>query len=263
MTQFLAIAVLLFAPAAYAVDFPGGAYFNPYDFLRQYPAPVRAKLTPAIQSTVLIGSRATGFLISADGWMITASHVVSDLVIGPTHDCARIPLFLHHTVNESGQKDPNLLRARCEEVRFFDVADDFALLKIKLPGPATSWAPLAHDGEPIQVGDRIHVASHPHARDFEKSRRQISSGELVLKDPANEQLPHFLHLANTDGGSSGAPVFNARGLVVGLHIRGVSAFGQGVPVQVDGTARTVHDFNIAVWMPYLARKYALGSLLQP
>lgn len=141
--------------------------------------------------------------------MVTAAHAISDLVIGATHDCARIPLWLHHEKDAYGATDRNLVKLRCDEVRVYDHVDDFALLKVSPVKPGVdlsrSWARLATYFDSIQVGDRVHVVGHPHAATYWKSSRVVTTGQLVLRDPTHEQLPHFLHLADTEGGNFGRP----------------------------------------------------------
>ena len=92
--------------------------------------------------------------------------------------------------------------------RFFlaDSVSDIALCAVRpeegrvLPSLAVS---------PVDVLGSIWIAHHPRGRPL-----AIERGRVVLQTGT----PAFLHTISTKPGSSGAPVLNASGEVVGVHV---------------------------------------------
>ncbi len=238
------------------VSFGNGAFFNPPQFLETVRASADfAAIERALHAVVLIGGRASGVIISADGLMVTARHTVADLSF-TNADCSRIPLFLNHEIAEDGSVDTGLRRLVCDHILINEYSDDFILLQLKVPaGQSLPFAQAERDVAAITVGMRGFAVGYPHALNYSRGVKKVSVGPIVLYRPEDAELPHFLHLIDTEGGSSGGAILSERGKLVGLHFRGVRNYGPGVETTIDGKTTVLHRFNVALPLPYLMKKY--------
>ena len=87
---------------------------------------------------------------------------------------------------------------------------------------------LSFSNSDVQRGDKLYVIQHPAGE-----AKQISDLDCTVKDvPVNGYAPRldFSHTCDTLGGSSGSPVFNEAGEVVGLHHLGMAPTGSFVDV---------------------------------
>jgi len=137
-------------------------------------------------------SPATGFVISDSGAIATCHHVVNK----PTNSTLVV-------MTSGGKVHP------VKEILAADAASDLAILKIDATGlKALPIAPAATVGEPIRV------LSHPD-RHFFMLTEGIVSRHLVQRK-AQRPVTMMAITADFGRGSSGAPVFNLRGAVVGI-----------------------------------------------
>jgi S1-C subfamily serine protease len=135
---------------------------------------------------------ASGFLVTADGVMITNYHVVDHpdtTVMGAmTHDGRVYPV---------------------KEVLAADEGGDIAVLQLEGDGfPYLSLSPKNH------VGAGVSVISNP-SKQFYTFTKGIISGRFV-KTRNGSKTKRISVTADFGGGSSGAPVFNENGSVVGM-----------------------------------------------
>lgn len=146
---------------------------------------------------------ASGFAISADGLAVTNHHVLS---IDPEQvEALEGPAGLV-AVTRDGRTLP------VTEVLAADEAADVALVRLGLPeGETLPFLPLAEAG---RVGEAVHCVSHPAGRFFSYSRGVITRRHVL--DGRRGRTPRLTVSAEYARGSSGAPVTNARGEVVGL-----------------------------------------------
>lgn len=200
------------------------------------PSPGRKRLSPAqvyeqrIGSTLLLGklSRcgsdkctkahaniASGVVIHADGIVLTNYHVVAGgndrtLAMGAmTHDGRA---FL------------------VEEVLAADEKSDVAILKLR-DATGLSAAPVYRD-EP--VGNPVTIISNPTGRFFTLTQGYVSRYHI-----SSSQVPMMNVTADYAKGSSGGPIFNDRGDVVGLVANTVSIPYQHVPLAIDEESKAL------------------------
>ena len=131
----------------------------------------------------------TGFLVSSDGKLITNHHVIE----GATSAVAK---------SENGGLFP------VEGVLADDPKNDLVLLKIKAKD--LPFLPLG-DSEKIEVGTRIAIIGSPLGLEGTLSEGIVSAVREVMGNIRKLQIT-----AAISHGSSGSPVMNAKGDVIGI-----------------------------------------------
>jgi serine protease Do len=139
-----------------------------------------------------VGS-ASAFAITSDGIIATNYHVVEN------KDGATL-----------GAMDLSGKTYAVSEVLAASKADDVAILRLK--GAKLTPLPLA--GEAAPVGTAVNVISHPDGRYFTMTKGDVS--RYYLSRAKNMTAPRMAITADYAKGSSGAPVLNSEGEVVGM-----------------------------------------------
>jgi serine protease Do len=193
---------------------------------------VRAILRVNDRKTEVTGS---GLIASADGLVITNQHVVER--------ADKVEVTVH------GRKQP--YRA---EVLGHDKQTDLAVLRIRPEGPL----PVAPFGriEDVRVGQWVLAIGNPYGLDGTVSLGIVSAKGRNLEIP--ELLNEFIQTdAMIDRGSSGGPLVDLEGRVVGINSRGQGR-GIGFTIPVD----TVRDVLAQITQGGVARGW-LGISIQP
>lgn len=137
---------------------------------------------------------ASGFVISATGAFVTNYHVVKDkskhTVVAMTH---------------AGEVYP------VKEVLAASESDDCAILQLDVGNAKLTPLPLSPDAP---VGSAVNCLSHPNRRFYYFSRGIVS--RYTQRGRAGKTATMMSITADFARGSSGAPVLNDRGAVVGL-----------------------------------------------
>lgn len=150
-------------------------------------------------------SPASGFLISESGVAVTNYHVVNQ-----PDKMALVAMTLDGAVYA------------VKEVLAASEADDLAVLQLALPEDSENGAA---DGEPrlrplplgesaAAVGSDVFVISHPDHRLYTLSRGMVSRYSVMRRN--NKDTVSMQVTADYARGSSGAPVLDERGAVVGI-----------------------------------------------
>jgi len=188
--------------------------------------PSRARRPGLSRPELLVVSSGSGFIVSADGYILTNQHVV---------DGAR-----QVTV---GLLDRREFRAR---VVGGDPATDVAVLKIDAPG--LTPLPLG-DSDTARVGDWVLAVGNPLGADltFTVTSGIISAKGRTLELPSSStsSVQDFIQTdAAINPGNSGGPLVNVRGEVIGINAAIASPTGSyagyGFAVPID-LARVVMD----------------------
>lgn len=145
-------------------------------------------------------SVATGFVVAPGGIIFTCYHVVS------AHDQATLL-----ATTRTGQVCP-VTRVLAASQR-----DDLAI--VQAPGLDAPPLPLSTDAP---VGSDVCVISHPDGRYFSLTRGSVTRYSILPTDEGNSALLETS--ADFAGGSSGGPVFNDRGAVVGIVTSTTAAY---------------------------------------
>jgi len=167
----------------------------------------------------------SGCLISADGIIFTAKHL-SD--------------------GEYGDYEITLDDGRKFKIKpgyvLEDKENDITFMQLDLDGqePNLPYSPLVPDGK-LRIGERVLVMGSPLGS---KNFNSVSDGMLVASDRNLYDRPGYgwaagrpynwrvmlQHTAVTEGGSSGGPVFNMSGEVIGVHVAAEGSTKFAVPV---------------------------------
>jgi len=153
------------------------------------------------------GSTATAWCLSEDGLMVTNAHVFSNAkgaAMGVT--------------NRDGQI------FQVSEVLGFDIAADVAVFRVK-----GSDMQALKVGETAGVGDPLTIISNPAGNLFVRTDGSVSRYSMRPGGPKLPKVPWMEVTADYAIGSSGGPVFNAAGEVVGMvsSTRSIHTGGKG------------------------------------
>jgi serine protease Do len=178
--------------------------------LRTMQARVRQlveQLRPAVVGIRMGGSQGSGVIVTGDGYVMTAAHVV-----GKTGQKAEI------VFPDGSTKQAVVLGT--------DASSDSGMLRILDSGP---W-PYAELGESssLRRGQWLMALGHPGGFDLERSA-PVRVGRLLM-EPGRTTLQTDCTLV---GGDSGGPLFDLDGRVVGIHSRISRRIQQNYHVSAD------------------------------
>ncbi|MFA6371010.1 MAG: serine protease [Methanothrix sp.] len=148
-------------------------------------------------------SSGSGFFISDDGEVVTCNHVVEDKI----DNCNLTRKFFYAKVTT-----PDLKEFFAKAIRY-DPEGDLVLLDVVIPRSSVHSLPIRTSYP--KAGEDIIVIGAPKLNKFSVTKGIISSIDRTLSD-----LPHletaFQIDATISPGSSGGPVFNMNGEVIGV-----------------------------------------------
>ena len=104
---------------------------------------------------------------------------------------------------------------------------DFALVRLRAPAPA---APVTLSVEAARAGQPANILQHPYGDAMQVALRH---NEVVRVD-----AERLYYVADTEGGSSGSPVFDDDWHVIGLHRAGLAEEGRPVKNANEGVPIT-------------------------
>lgn len=138
---------------------------------------------------------ASGFSVSKDGIGVTSYHIFRGNATDENTDIAVV------IMDYEGKVYP------VEEVLVASFNDDIAVFKFNTKGNEIEILPLGNDPEP---GDEISVISHPHSMFYSFTKGYVSRSYL------RNEAKKVSITAEFSQGSSGAPVLDQKGNVVGV-----------------------------------------------
>jgi len=154
-------------------------------------------------------SNCTGFLLSPS-LILTNQHCIND----PGQLRTAYIRFGYETDR------PLLPTYATTQIVLQDEDLDFSLLR--LDGDASAWLQTAIDPNPVKKNQLLILIQHPDGRPKFLAERgcQIDASDASEKNGNNTD---FVHLCDSEGGSSGSPVMDkGTGKVVGLHHLGTN-----------------------------------------
>ena len=189
------------------------------------PAEIYEQVNPAVVTIVLLDedqnllSHGSGFIVRADGLIMTNAHVVSA-------DHAAVGVVL---------ADGSSYLA--DIVGFDRQGNDLAVVELR----GTHQLPVATLAASIgesRIGDAVYAIGSPQG-----IRNTLSSGIIsnILADQTE-----VMHSAAINPGNSGGPLVNNQGQVIGINTRMLGAPVTSSEGNVIGTARTTNGMGIAI-----------------
>jgi V8-like Glu-specific endopeptidase len=192
------------------------------------------RLTVSLPSGAL--TFGTGFLIGA-ARLLTNHHVVYDWDHGDARATSVLAAFGYELDLDGKLATP--VEVQCDVASIRGKREhDFAV--IETAGPLPAGVPVLELGssEPVKVDDRVIIVQHP-----QNLPKKIALAHNIVRHVDDDVLQYW---TDTESGSSGAPVFNERWEVVGLHHWWVES-----PVD-DGSDYRNQGRNIARIVEWLA-----------
>lgn len=220
---------------------PGGA-FDPAAIYRERSAGVVTiyALFPGNgEGEAAAAAQGSGFVVSADGYVLTNSHVITTSGGEQQPDSGVEPateIFV-----EFGDGD----RVAASIVGW-DLFDDVGLVKVDPDGHSLSPVPLG-DSSRVVVGEPVAAIGSPFGQAGSLAVGVVSATERAVRSLTS--VYSLVDAIQTDAainrGNSGGPLFNARGEVIGINaqIRSESgnAEGVGFAIPINSARRSMEQ----------------------
>ena len=183
-------------------------------------------------------AQGSGFVVSADGHVLTNSHVITTagLSADPDSVVAATEVFVEFS-------DGERLPAR---VVGWDVFTDVAVLEVDASAGGLRPLPLGESAG-VQVGEPVAAIGSPFGQSGSLTVGVVSAtGRSVASLTSDYDLVDAIQIdAPINRGNSGGPLFNARGEVIGINaqIRSESGTAEGVgfAVPIDSALRSMEQ----------------------
>jgi len=183
------------------------------------------------------GGQGSGFVVSDDGHVLTASHVITNAGTEPPADVrAAEQVFVEF-------RDGDRVPAR---VVGWDLFDDVALLKVDPDRHPVAPLPLG-DSSQVVVGEPVAAIGSPFGAENSLATGVVSAtGRTIPTLTSDYSIVDAIQIdAPINRGNSGGPLFDARGRVIGINaqIRSTSGLAEGVgfAVPINAAKRTMEE----------------------
>jgi V8-like Glu-specific endopeptidase len=194
----------------------------------------------------------TGFLVGPDLFMTNHHCIYDEFGPLPFQDAA---ILMDYYQEPDVDRTRGGITARVAEVLKADPIKDYALLRLDKPiGDTYGWLELDTTTR-VDASQSVKLISHPDGRSKEIVRRNTEIADL----PAafTDEFPFMLaYFADSEGGSSGAPVFLREGTgVIAIHHSAWTRRDTGEPL-----------FNAGSLMSYIVpeiKQYLPDSVPEP
>ena len=181
-------------------------------------------------------AQGSGFVVSSKGYVLTSSHVITNAGEGgkPVHAAS-------HVYVEFADRDR--VGAR---VVGWDIFDDVGVLKVDPKEHPVAPVPLG-DSSAIAVGEPVAAIGAPFGNADSLATGVVSAIHRSIDSLTSDfSVPDAIQTdAPINHGNSGGPLFDARGLVIGINaqIRSDSgnAEGVGFAVPIDAARRSMEQ----------------------
>lgn len=192
MNRLVVLLALVLPVSASAADFKDYTLgeFYPLDDVEE---PVVHRAAAAVVSF----PRATGFVVSPDGYVVTNHHVYTSFGDAGFVKLARTE------AGHAGRFKVTLVMQNEKH--------DIALYKAdKVPTGGFPFLPLRTSAP--RIGETVFIVGHPHGRP-----QRASFGTVLARDIVIAGRPSVEYSAQTWWGSSGSPIIDAKGRALAIH----------------------------------------------
>jgi serine protease Do len=189
------------------------------------PAPLEELSARLGEGVVMVKSPAglgSGFIIHAEGYVITNFHVIENET--------QIAIHIFRKVGSAFKNE------KIEDVRIIAVKPFLDLALLKFEPPADLKVTVVNLGEDrvVNEGDTVFAIGNPLGLE-----RTLSRGIVSKKNRAEQGLAYIQTTTEINPGNSGGPLFNDRGEVIGVTNMGY-LFAEGLNFAIP--VRYVIDF---------------------
>ena len=187
----------------------------------------------------------TGFLVGPDLFMTNHHCIHDDFGLLPL-DGIRIYMDYYEDVDVDPSRGG--VTARVLEVLRADGPKDYALLRLDKPlGDTYGWLELDTTTR-VDSSQSVKLISHPQGRSKEIVRRNSEIVDIPPGHPLYDVPYALIYLADSEGGSSGSPVFLREGTgVIAIHHSAWTLRGE--PVHNAGSLMSYIVPEIRQWLP--------------
>ncbi len=220
MKRIFTVTILILA--IWGMTFAGDSGLEIFDKLKSLIISVSDSLKPSVVHIEVIKknndqryeSLGSGLIIDPDGYILTNEHVIDNYI--------EVMVTLESN-----------LEYRAEVVGA-DKLTDLALIKITLPEDIDLRVAELGNSDSVQVGEWVIAVGNPYGFDRSVSFGIVSGKGRVLNVPS--LTPLLNDFIQTDAaiapGSSGGPLVNLRGQVIGINSRGLGR-SQGFTIPIN------------------------------
>jgi S1-C subfamily serine protease len=183
-------------------------------------------------------AQGSGFVVSADGLVLTDSHVITDA--GQTSPGAPV-----HAADALYLEFADHDRVPAAIVGW-DVFDDVGVVRVDPRAHLLSPVPLG-DSAAVRVGEPVAAIGSPFGNENSLAVGVVSATHRSIESlTSNYDLVDAIQVdAPINHGNSGGPLFDARGRVIGINAQIRSdtgnAEGVGFAVPIDSAERSLHQ----------------------
>lgn len=181
----------------------------------------------------------TGFRI-ADNLLLTNHHVLFNPADGRTPAAAVEAWFGYERTFSGLDQEYTVVTGNPATIKG-GRGHDWAIVEVRDAMPADAPVIALHGAQPVRVDDRVYIIQHPAG-----GAKKIGMIHNVVRYISDDVLQY---LTDTEGGSSGSPVFNERWQLVALHNGAVESHGASgnreVRNQGQRIERVVEDMRTA------------------
>jgi len=158
----------------------------------------------------------TGFMVN-DDMLMTNNHCINT-----ANECSSAVAIFNYQRLADGRLNSGT-QYRCTSVVDQDYDLDYSILRLE-GSPGQQWGFLQLSTAALTPKEPGFIVEHPGGRP-----KMVAEVDCVIEDPVADgraQNSDLSHVCDTEAGSSGSPLFNKQGRVVGLHHFGVADAGQ-------------------------------------